>query len=137
MRSRQDRMWRGWPGIHRCRGVKCEFPELTACEAHGQPVEGQQARRHGAATEVAEAQGWHPPLVDIRGPIPDLKGFGAEQDVMAEALDARQAPVGHKTDLLEILDVARPSAETEVAGVVEDGFRAQGTALPCLIRECL
>ena len=66
-----------------------DLPELAVGEAHGKQVEDQQAGEHRVDPEVAEAQGGNPALLDDRGMVQVLEGFGAEQGVMAEAFDAQ------------------------------------------------
>ena len=44
---------------------------------------------------------------------------------MAEPLDAQQASVGGEADLFQVIEVAQPSADGGVVGVVDDGLGAQ------------
>ena len=65
-----------------------DLPELTVGEAHGKQVEDQQAGEDGVDAEVADAQGGYPALLDSLGLVQLLEGFGAEQGVVAQGLDA-------------------------------------------------
>jgi hypothetical protein len=48
--------------------------------------------------------------------------FGAAGRVVAESLDAEQAPVGGEADLAERGQVGQPFPDPEVTGVVDGGL---------------
>jgi len=49
--------------------------------------------------------------------------FRAADGVVADGLDAEQAPVGGKADLPQGGEVGQPAGQPEVLGVVNGGFR--------------
>ena len=55
--------------------------------------------------------------------------LGSDEAVMADALQAQQAPVGGEADPFQILEVFQPSADIEVAGVVDHRLGAQRATL--------
>src|SRR5205823_3507763 len=54
-----------------------------------------------------------------------VQGFGAGDGVVAESLDAKQAPVGGVADLPQRGQVGQPFAQAEVHGLVDDGLGAK------------
>jgi hypothetical protein len=52
------------------------------------------------------------------------EGFGGADRVVAESLDAEQAPVGGEADLPQRGQMGQSSTDPEVTGVVDGGFGA-------------
>jgi len=63
---------------------------------------------------------------DRRGQVGE--GVSTADRVVAEALDAEQAPVGGEAELPQCGQVGQPFGEPEIAGVVDRGLGAQGPA---------
>ena len=79
-------------------------------------------RRSGARRPVA------PSLVMI-GSVTAVKYVASADRVVAELLDAEQAPVGWEADLPQSGQIGQPFPDPEVAGVVDGGFRSQRSSL--------
>ena len=54
------------------------------------------------------------------------QGVGSGDRVVAESLDAQQAPVGGVADLPQCGQIGQSFPDPEIAGVVDGGFGAQG-----------
>ena len=54
------------------------------------------------------------------------QGVGSGDRVVAESLDAQQAPVGGVADLPQGGQIGQSFPDPEIAGVVDGGFGAQG-----------
>ena len=69
--------------------------------------------------------GMRVPVSVMIGVVQVGEGLGAADRVVAEALDAEQAPVGGEADLPQGGQVGQPFGQPEVAGVVDRGLGAQ------------
>ena len=88
-------------------------------------VSHEQGLQQGVHPGVAEAQSGDAGTGvgdDRRGEIGER--LGAADRVVAEALDAEQAPVGGEADLPQRGQVGQPFRQPEVAGVVDRGLGA-------------
>ena len=86
----------------------------------------EQGLQQGVHPGVAEAQPGDAGAGvgdDRRGQVGE--GLGAADRVVADALDAEQAPVGGEADLPQRGQVGQPFRQPEVAGVVDRGLGAQ------------
>jgi hypothetical protein len=57
------------------------------------------------------------------------KGVRAADRVVADGLDAEQAPVGGKAELPQVGQISQPFGDAEVMWVVDGGLGAQGSPL--------
>ena len=99
--------------------------QLAVGEPHGQQPEGEQGGEQRLDARVAEAKRRHAPVVHHGRAMQLLEGLHTERAVVAEPLDAQPASVGGEADLFQVIEVAQPSADGEVVGVVDDGLGAQ------------
>lgn len=77
---------------------------------------GERAPPLGSPKQSAEA----------RWPVLVIEHGGSDRAVVAQALDAEQASIGGRADLLRIVDVAQPATDIKAAGVVDHRFGVQG-----------
>ena len=95
----------------------------------GKQVEAQQCGKQRLHARVPEAQARSALAVDLRRTVQRSERLGSDGAVVAEALDAEQASVGSKADLLQIIEVLQPAADIEVIRVVDDRLGAQRATL--------
>jgi hypothetical protein len=98
--------------------------------AVGEPVrqqpEDQQRAEQGVRAGVGEPQSGDPMSVRGEDRVVDRgEDLGAAGGVVAESLDAEQAPVGGEADLAQRGQIGQPFADSEVGGVVDRGLGAQ------------
>ena len=89
----------------------------------------EQCLEKGVDARVAETQPGDTGGVagdDRRGEIGE--GLGAADRVVADALDAEQAPVGREADLPQGGKVGQPFGQPEIPGVVDGGLGPQRLA---------
>jgi len=67
--------------------------------------------------------------VDRHGLVDLTKRVFAHGAIVADRLDVQETSVGLEADLPQGGQIMQPFADVEVAGVVDGGFRAQGTTL--------
>ena len=83
----------------------------------------EQGLQEGVGSGVAEAQPGDAGSVVVNDGRGQAGECGRAADgVMADALDAEQAPVGGEADLPQRGQVGQPLADPEVAGLVDSGF---------------
>jgi hypothetical protein len=86
----------------------------------------EQGVQQGVHPDVAEAQPGDPGAAvgdDRCGQLGER--LGTADRVVADALDAEQAPVGGEADLPQCGQVSQPFRQSEVAGIVDRGLGAQ------------
>ena len=88
------------------------FAQVAVLEAVGQNMEGEQRREQGLCAGVAEAQRRGALAVDDARPVEVVEPFGSDIAVVADALGARQAPVGGKADGLEVPEILQPACQS-------------------------
>ena len=93
----------------RCRGLA----QVPVPEAVRQHPEGEQRGEQGLHPRIAEASRRGALPVDDARPMEVVERSGSDGAVVADFLDAQQASVGGKPDLLEIIEVLQPSADIE------------------------
>ena len=89
----------------------------------------EQGLQQGVGADIAEAQSGDAGAGvgdDRRGQVGE--GLGAADRVVAEALDAQEAPVGGEAELPQGGQVGQPFGQPEVAGVVDRGLGPQRPA---------
>src|SRR5262249_38608374 len=92
-------------------------------------TENDQHGEQGLHPGVAEFQRGSALAFDRYGPDHLIQGVFANGAVVRDLLDIEQTSVGLKADLPQSGQVVKSFADTEVAGIVDGGFRAKGTAL--------
>ena len=88
--------------------------------------QGLQQRVHAGVAEAQPGDAGAGVGDDRCGEVGE--GLGAADRVVAEALDAQEAPVGGEADLPQRGQVGQPFGEPEVAGVVDRGLGPQRPA---------
>src|SRR5512133_949164 len=95
-------------------------------ETVGEQPEHQQRLQQGLGTPVTEAEpGDAVPVGGDNRLVYGGEGLGGADRVVAESLDAEQAPVGGEADLPQRGQIGQPSRDLEVAGVVYGGLGPQ------------
>jgi len=118
-----------------------EGAQLAAGEAAGQQPVDEQGLQQRVGAGVTEPQPGDPGSGrgdQRRGQ--GGEGPGAGDGVVADRLDAEQAPVGGKADLPQVRQAGQPFGDAEVGvAVVDGGLGPQGLAelVYCLILVCL
>jgi hypothetical protein len=82
--------------------------------------QGLQERVHAGVAEAQSGDAGSVVVDDGRGQVGE--GLRAADGVVADALDAEEAPVGGEADLPEGGQVRQPFREPEIFGVVDGGF---------------
>src|SRR5207342_1996032 len=93
--------------------------------------EQKQDLQQGLNARIGEAQRRGASVIHSDGFLHVLEGSFADEAVVTDALDVEQTSVGRKADLAQVLEIFDASANGEVAGVVDRGFRSKG--LPLLV----
>ena len=91
--------------------------------------EQKQDLQQGLNARIGEAQRRGASVIHSDGFLHVLEGSFADEAVVTDALDVEQTSVGRKADLAQVLEIFDASANGEVQGVVDRGFRSKGLSL--------
>jgi hypothetical protein len=92
----------------------------------------RQRGEQGMAALLTQAQAWDAvPVAVVTGAVTVCRASGPGDRVVADSLDAEQAPVGGVADLPQRGQIRRSFPDPEIVGVGDGGLGARG--LPLLL----
>ena len=103
--------------------VREQDTQIQVAESVGLESEHQQRLEEGVGAAIPQTQpGDAYSRVGDDGVVDGVEGFGGADRVVAELLDAQQAPVGGEADLPQCGQMCQPFPDSEIAGVVDRGL---------------
>ena len=104
--------------------------QVTVGESVGQQPVDEQGLQQGVDPGVAEAQSGDAGAGSVTiGAVRSVKALRAADRVVADGLDAEQAPVGGEAELPQGGQAGQPFGDAEVVRVVDRGLGAQRSPL--------
>jgi len=103
-----------------------EQSQVAVAEAVGLQGEHRQGGEQGLAALLPDPQPGDPGAADGGDRVGDgMQGINSDDGVVADGLDAQQAPVGGEADLPQCGQICQSFPDTEIVGVVDGGLGPQ------------